>query len=189
MYENMLKKFKYGNVNKPGVYIDETTMRMCITHREMFLRLATALYNEGELNKALEVLDYAEKMLPADKVPHEQEISMRISIQMAELYYRLSNRVDDKTFIGKSPEVARESMLKKGDAILSRIAKSGFEYLQWGVSLSKVQQREAEKNTFEYQVYYLSETLNTLREFKREELLKKYSVDRFETLASKLFNE
>ena len=47
MYENMMHKFRYGNVKAPGIYLDENTMRMCITHRSMFGTLAEALINEA----------------------------------------------------------------------------------------------------------------------------------------------
>ena len=31
MYDNMMNKFKYGNVSDPKVYIDETVGHMCLT--------------------------------------------------------------------------------------------------------------------------------------------------------------
>ena len=60
MYENMLHKFQYGNMNIPGIYIDENLMRMCRTHRMMFAQLAEQLLRENQREKALEVLDFAE---------------------------------------------------------------------------------------------------------------------------------
>ena len=64
MYDNMLHKFKYGNMNIPGIYIDENLMRMCRTHRMMFAQLAEQLLRENQREKALEVLDFAEEQLP-----------------------------------------------------------------------------------------------------------------------------
>ena len=29
MYDNLMNKFKFGGINNPDIYIDETVMRMC----------------------------------------------------------------------------------------------------------------------------------------------------------------
>jgi hypothetical protein len=34
-YEAVTKHFKFGGVSKPGIYLDETVMRMCCTHRRL----------------------------------------------------------------------------------------------------------------------------------------------------------
>ena len=36
MYDNLMNKFKFGGIDKPGIYIDENVMRMCYTHRRIF---------------------------------------------------------------------------------------------------------------------------------------------------------
>ena len=43
MYDNMMNKYRYGNLRQPGLYIDETTQRMCFTHRRWFSRLIRSL--------------------------------------------------------------------------------------------------------------------------------------------------
>jgi hypothetical protein len=68
MYDNMINKFRYGNIQDPKVYLDENTLRMCRTHRMMFSQLASALYNEGDSVKALKTLDFAAKMIPGNTV-------------------------------------------------------------------------------------------------------------------------
>ena len=73
MYDNMTKRFAYGNVNKEGIYLDETVMRMCYTHRRMLLMLADQLLREGKKDKAREVLELAKEKFPASTVPYEQD--------------------------------------------------------------------------------------------------------------------
>ena len=34
-YHNIMTRFKFGNLKQKGLYIDETTMRMCYTHRRL----------------------------------------------------------------------------------------------------------------------------------------------------------
>ena len=69
VYTNMMTRFKYGGIDKKGIYIDETVMRMCYTHRRLFAQLALHLIAEGKTDKAMKALAYAEKMIPAYNVP------------------------------------------------------------------------------------------------------------------------
>ena len=68
-YRNMMTRYKYGGLSKPGLYIDETVMRMCYTHRRLFGQLALQLIAEGKTEKALKVLEKAEKEIPEYNVP------------------------------------------------------------------------------------------------------------------------
>ncbi len=70
-YNNVMKKFKFGNVSQPGIYLDETVMRMCYTHRRLMASLATNLIQEGKKEEAKQVLAKCEKELPAANVPHD----------------------------------------------------------------------------------------------------------------------
>ena len=63
-YNNVMNRFKFGGLEKKGLYIDETIMRMCYTHRHLFAQLALALIQEGKNDKALKVLRKAEKSIP-----------------------------------------------------------------------------------------------------------------------------
>ncbi len=114
MYDNLLHKFKFGGVEQEGVYLDENTLRMCATHRRTFAELAVQLVKEGKKDKALEVLDYAEKMLPSFNVPHDWSHK---SFQMGEAYYQIGE-------------------MEKGDKIMDELANKSVEYLTWYLSLS-----------------------------------------------------
>ena len=149
MYDNMLHKFKYGNMNVPGIYIDENTMRMCRTHRMMFSQLAEALYYEGKRDKALEVLDYAEEMLPGYNVPYDYT-----SGTMAALYYAMDE-------------------MEKGNAIMAVLADNCVEYMEWGASLS-APERKAAQSTLGHYSAVLGFVLNNLQRFEQKELFNKY---------------
>ena len=64
MYDNMMNKYKYGNLSQKGLYIDETVMRMCYTHRRWFALLIKSLVEEGKNDKALKALQKCEKEIP-----------------------------------------------------------------------------------------------------------------------------
>jgi tetratricopeptide (TPR) repeat protein len=67
MYENLMSKFSYGNMELPEVYLDETNRRLSYNLRTIFGRLANELIVEGENEKAIEVLDFAMDKMPAEK--------------------------------------------------------------------------------------------------------------------------
>jgi tetratricopeptide (TPR) repeat protein len=83
MYDNLMNKFKWGNMNDPKVYIDENNMRMMTNMRNNFNRLAGALVDEGKNAKAIEVLDRGIQLTPSTLVPFEY-----FGLDMAETYYR-----------------------------------------------------------------------------------------------------
>ena len=149
MYDNMLNKFKYGNVNIPGIYIDENTMRMCRTHRMMFCQLAEALYDEGKYDKALKVLDFAEEMLPGYNVPHDYT-----SASMAALYYAMDE-------------------IEKANAIMIDVAENCTEYMEWGAALEP-QLRKSAQSTLGHHTAVLGFVLNNLQRYEQKELFNKY---------------
>lgn len=68
-YNNLMNRYKFGGLEQHGLYIDETTMGMCMTHRRLFAQLATELLKEGKTDKAKKVLAKAEKVIPEYNVP------------------------------------------------------------------------------------------------------------------------
>ena len=89
VYTNMMTRFKYGGIDKKGIYLDETVMRMCYTHRRLFAQLALHLISEGKKDKAKKVLAYAEKVIPAYNVPRDYTSG---SIDMARAYALTDNK-------------------------------------------------------------------------------------------------
>ena len=71
MYNNLMTKFKFGGIDNPDIYLDETVLRMCDTHRRLFVQLASQLIKEGKKDKALKALDYCEKVIPSTTVRHD----------------------------------------------------------------------------------------------------------------------
>jgi len=85
MYDNVMNKFKWGGVDKPGVYLDENVLRMCRTFRTaLFSRLAAGLFEKGEAEKALDVLNKGMEVLPTENVPMDYS-----GLSFGQLYYEL----------------------------------------------------------------------------------------------------
>ena len=73
-YDAVMNKFKYGGVSTPGIYLDETVQRMCLTHRRLMTDLASHLSEQGDSTRALAVLDRMQKELPAENVPNDMDV-------------------------------------------------------------------------------------------------------------------
>ncbi len=161
MYDNLMNKFKFGGIDKPGIYIDENVMRMCYTHRRIFTQLVGQLTKEGKKDKALAALDYAEKMIPAYNVPYDWANG---AYQMAESYYQLEQK-------------------EKADKIIDELANKSLEYMTWYLSLNDNQLAIAGEN-FVYNASLLDAEVRLMRKYKSEELAKHYS-----TQLDRLYNE
>ena len=74
MYDNLMNKFRFGGINNPHVYLDETVYRMCLTHRRMFSILAHELVSRGDTQKAVKVLEKAEKEIPGTTVSYADNL-------------------------------------------------------------------------------------------------------------------
>ena len=116
MYDNMMNKYHYGNLKQPNLYIDETTMRMCYTHRRWFATLISSLVQEGKKDKALKALEKCETEIPAYNVPHDLNSA---SLDIADAFIAC----------GK-PE--------KAPPILDSMEKHSAEYIRWYLSLNNV---------------------------------------------------
>jgi len=70
MYDNMMNKYRYGGIKTPGVYMEENTLRMSKNYRLNFIRLASALYNEGKIDKAKAAIERCFEEIPSYNVPY-----------------------------------------------------------------------------------------------------------------------
>jgi tetratricopeptide (TPR) repeat protein len=87
MYKNMMEKFLWGGLDKPGVSLDETSMRMAGNLRMQMSILAQALINEGKNTKAKAVLDKCLTVIPEENVPYDGTI-----FTLAAAYYQIGEK-------------------------------------------------------------------------------------------------
>ena len=146
MYDNMMNKFKFGGLDKPGIYLDETVMRMCYTHRRAFAQLAMRLLQEGKVDKVAKLIDYAEQVISPENVPHN--------------------------YPSGSLDLARVSLrVKKADhAInLSRaVAQGACEYIEWYLSLPTSILLRDDRDCM-YYMYQLHAAAEVLKEANSDE--------------------
>jgi hypothetical protein len=149
MYNNMMNKFKYGNINDPKVYLDENIIRMCDTHRMMFAQLVGALIAKGDTVKAKKALDYCNKMIPGSTVRHEY-----ISTQLADFYYKLHEPA-------------------KGNAIMDAVAKDCVENLNWYLALDG-ERRNSVSDRIGRNMAMLNQILRICDGAKQKSIMNKY---------------
>ena len=97
-YNNVMNRFKWGGLDKSGLYIDETVMRMCYTHRHLFATLAMQLIAEGQNAKAEKVLRKSEKVLPEYNVPYT---FMSGASDLARAYALIGKKADAARILNK----------------------------------------------------------------------------------------
>ena len=98
VYNNVMNRFKWGGLDKSGLYIDETVMRMCYTHRHLLAQLAMQLIAEGQNAKAEKVLRKAEKVLPEYNVPYT---FLSGAADMARAYALIGKKADAARILNK----------------------------------------------------------------------------------------
>ncbi len=113
MFENMMTdRFHYRNLDDVTVYYDENCRRFPTSDRNGFYRLAVELFNEGNKEKAKEVIDHCFKTIPDKTFPYDY-----LTTQFIPLMIRVG---DDK----KAMDIAR-LMVKRADEELAFAIKNG----------------------------------------------------------------
>ena len=152
-YHNVMDRFKFGGANTPGIYLDETVMRMCYTHRRLMVKLASNLIEEGDSVKAVKVLERCEQELPAANVPHDYQGS---SIEMAQAYAILGN--DEK---------ARE--------VLQALWDNSDQYITFYNSLEGSQFKNTE-SSFHLHMFYIMQRLISIADIFDSDLADQYQA-------------
>ena len=139
MYDNLMNKFKFGGLDNPNIYLDETVTRMCWTHRRIFAQLATRLMEEGKMDKAAKLVEYVEKVIPGTTVKHNYSSG---SMDLARIWLKVGN-------------------VAQVEKLLSPIVTNAAEYLEWYLSLpnSMMIQEEEEIMYYMYQMHHSIEVL------------------------------
>ena len=135
-YDNVMNRFKFGGIDKKGIYLDETVMRMCYTHRRIMAKLAYELIIEGQNEKAEKVLRYTAEQIPSYNVAHNYTSG---SMDMARSWASLGNK-------------------KEALAIMDDLWKSASQYMRWYCNLDGFR-FEAAQNDCAVQLYIMQQLI------------------------------
>lgn len=106
LYDNVMNKFKWGNINADKIYLDENIQRMSMSYKFLFARLADNLLTEGKIEKAIKVLDKSVEIFPDRNIPFDY-----FTLSIAEGYFNAANAKTDKS----------KEYFEKGKVIIDRV--------------------------------------------------------------------
>ena len=112
-YDAVMNRFRFGGLSRKGLYIDQTVMRMCYTHRRLMASLATALIAKNDMARAKKVLEKIEKEIPYYNVPAN---ALSGDIEIAQAWYAVGNKT-------------------KGRQIADAVWKNSSQYVNYYLSL------------------------------------------------------
>lgn len=137
MFDNVMA-FKYGGLDKPGVYLDETNRRMCQSLRRLVVQLSIELFNEGKKDKALQILQAVDKGISEDNLPLNDAL-YGSSAEIAHIYLSLGQSQRAGEIIMNTYENGKQLMdwylsmnnrnLKRATKDFSEIASVQYSYV------------------------------------------------------------
>ena len=140
MYENFMTRFAFGGIDNPNIYLDETVMRMCYTHRRSFAQLASRLLQEGKKDKAARLIAYAEKVLPSTTLPHNYAGG---SLELARAWVSVGDK-------------------KMAENIAYPVAKLAAEYIRWYLGLPNKMLLQSQDDCM-YYIYQMRSATDVLQ--------------------------
>jgi hypothetical protein len=143
MYDNMMNKFLWGNMNKEGVYLDQNNLNMTMNFRNNFSRLAEGLLEEGKLDSAVKVLDKMNEEMPDKTVPYNV-----MMLRPIEIYFNAAKGINapqlgpDGQLTSSTielPEAQKKHAMDMARAITLRMADLYEDELNYYFSLKGTQ--------------------------------------------------
>jgi len=179
MYNNIINKFKWGNMNDPKVYLDENNVRMCMNVRNSFVRLADGLLEQGKRDSAIAVLDRCNELVPNSKVTYNY-----FNLLMVESYYRAAhNQLKNATIDSLSLEVNTfPAATQKGNEVAKIMARNCEEELKYYFTLAPRFRASVQDEL--QRSFYIMRELSNLSEHYGEKALSEDIAKRLNNLLS-----
>ena len=105
MYDNVMNKFKWGNMDKEELYMDENNLRLTTNIRLQLANLADELIKEEKNDKAHDIIDKAFEVMPERNVPLN-----RVVLPLIEGYARVGDDAKATAFALKLFEINEKEL-------------------------------------------------------------------------------
>jgi len=148
----LMNKYQWGNLEQPGLYLDENCIRMTLSFRKMFGQLAVQLAMEGDSVRAEAAADRCQQVIPSYNSPYDN--------------YSMSDIARAYTMIG-----AKEKATK----LYVELAEISAKSLKWYNRLNRNQYASV-FNEIRMEQMYMGEYLNYFQSNEKELFDKYYEI-------------
>jgi len=152
LYDNIMHRFRYGGLNRKGIYVDEDVKRLANTHQLIMSILIDSLLQRDDLDRALKVCRKWQQELPAENVPYTEE-----ALAMARCYYMAG-------------------MARQADAIVCNLLRRSVEWLSWIETISPAR-RPGSIHSHKTWMHALLLSLAIADKFDRKEIINQYKYN------------
>ncbi|BAG83817.1 glycosyltransferase family 117 protein [Candidatus Azobacteroides pseudotrichonymphae] len=106
MYENVINKYHWGNLEQSDIYLDENTIQMIRTFRIIFGQLAMELIEKKKFERAKDVLDKCLKVIPSYNVPYDYSST----VPLANAYHQIGDKKKANELYIKLAEISLKDL-------------------------------------------------------------------------------
>jgi tetratricopeptide (TPR) repeat protein len=146
MFENVMEKFAFREMNNPTVYYNEYYRNFALNHRSTFNSLAVGLINSGDRERAREVILRSIDVMPDEAIPFDYTNAQSIGV-----LFELGEK-------------------EKAIELAELLGRRSDEFLNYIEEYDKSYPEEQQKH-----VVILNDLARTLKQYGEDDLAVKYS--------------
>jgi len=171
LYHRLMKQFQWGRMNEEDVQLDYNTIRTMsvIRFRSLYTRLALQLLEEGDKERAVEVLDRCMELAPSRVLPFDQYITgITMPGSNGDIIHH--EGIIEAYYLSGANEKANEIVLEHYNTVMSDLQYYNAMNMRHRSSIP----REINEARFQ-----LEEMKNLLQTYGQEDLLLKLGLSGF----------
>ena len=149
LYENVMRRFRYGNLKAEGIYVDEDVKRMANTHQVIMSILIDSLLQSNDLKRALAVCQKWQQEMPQENVPYTE-----YALSMARCFYL-------------------DGQAGKADEIVGNLMRRADEWLSWIETIKPSRQSGSLHSAHDW-METMQQALSLAYLFERKQIVNQY---------------
>ena len=149
LYENIMHRFRYGNLKAQGIYVDEDVKRLANTHQLIMGILIDSLLQQNDTKRALAVCRKWQQEMPNENVPYTDA-----ALSMARCYYQTNHP-------------------KQGDEIVNSLLRRSEEWLSWIATINPSRRSGSQYSQLTW-MQTMQQALSMAIQFERNEIYNQY---------------
>ena len=149
LYDNIMHRFRYGNLKAQGIYVDEDVKRLTNTHQLIMGILIDSLLQQDDTKRALAVCRKWQQEMPCENVPYTDA-----ALSMARCYYQTNHP-------------------KQGDEIVNSLLRRSEEWLSWIETINPSRRLGSQYSQLTW-MQTMQQTLSIALQFERNEIYNQY---------------